>query len=735
MLPELSVSLATKLQAAPLALATQATNDGDDAASAFAAVLDALSIASVDTKVAATAGPPVVPAVIAMPAAAPATLPPEIVVSATTSLAVTATPATLPTEIIPAAAMVIEPAVPALFDDLIAALEQFAAVMPAATAVTPVAPTLPLVNSVFAPAATATIDSDTASPIEADAAELLDPPGNEAPQSGAVPATAALIAGFVEVLKSLKAEIVPASNQPALMAATSPLPPPPPALAKLPASTVAVHGDQTKFSAPTEVGAVSTPVIDVATTLLPAAPVDAAPGVATVPVISAVASVSITPAVAPQDASPALAPAPAVAVPAPLKALTDKLLALAQSVRIDAPAAAAKVESAARAIAALPPDIASAFAAAIKITGKSGPQAVAPPPTEPNAAPKPLAAAPAMSLPAPAPGVRVTATLPAAQLPQPAVAASVLATASTVEPRHTSKAAVSSAPLPLTAIAGVPLTGPIARSPKAGTLPLPAPAPAAATVATAAATATPASNPSPSAVSTAPAPPPQIPVLATMAVAAITPNSPAAVPASAKPEPKPKSAVTAAVAIAAPVGNQTLDTAVAGSAIAPTVTGAVQHTAQTLAAHTTYQPPFPQPNLPALAGHFLKKLGEGASSFEIRLDPSDLGRIDVKLDIDGKGGIIAKMLVEKPETLDLLQRDQRSLERALQQAGLDTQKTSLEFSLKQNGSGFSGGAGPGQQGHQAFGRPGAKSDDTEIPAPAGNPYRVTGPAGGVNLFV
>ena len=79
--------------------------------------------------------------------------------------------------------------------------------------------------------------------------------------------------------------------------------------------------------------------------------------------------------------------------------------------------------------------------------------------------------------------------------------------------------------------------------------------------------------------------------------------------------------------------------------------------------------------------------------------------------------------------------DQRSLERALQQAGLDTQKTSLEFSLKQNGHGSSGGTGHGQHGHQAFGLPGTKSNEPEIPAAAGHPYRLPGPAGGVNLFV
>ena len=55
--------------------------------------------------------------------------------------------------------------------------------------------------------------------------------------------------------------------------------------------------------------------------------------------------------------------------------------------------------------------------------------------------------------------------------------------------------------------------------------------------------------------------------------------------------------------------------------------------------------------------------------FEIRLAPEDLGRIDVKLDIDVHGGVKAHLIVDRPDTLSFLQRDAVSLERALDQAG------------------------------------------------------------------
>ena len=48
----------------------------------------------------------------------------------------------------------------------------------------------------------------------------------------------------------------------------------------------------------------------------------------------------------------------------------------------------------------------------------------------------------------------------------------------------------------------------------------------------------------------------------------------------------------------------------------------------------------------------------GSNRFEISLDPKDLGRIDVNLDIDKDNGTVtAHLTVDRPETLALLQRD------------------------------------------------------------------------------
>ncbi len=82
----------------------------------------------------------------------------------------------------------------------------------------------------------------------------------------------------------------------------------------------------------------------------------------------------------------------------------------------------------------------------------------------------------------------------------------------------------------------------------------------------------------------------------------------------------------------------------------------------------------------------LKSLA-GVNHFEIRLDPAELGRIEVRLDIDEDGGVKAHLTVDRVETLALLQRDARSLERAFEQAGLKPTDGSVDLSLRDGSHG------------------------------------------------
>ena len=58
-----------------------------------------------------------------------------------------------------------------------------------------------------------------------------------------------------------------------------------------------------------------------------------------------------------------------------------------------------------------------------------------------------------------------------------------------------------------------------------------------------------------------------------------------------------------------------------------------------------------------LAVEIATRAKDGKNRFEIRLDPPELGRIDVRLDIDGKGNVTSRLLVDRADTLDLLRRD------------------------------------------------------------------------------
>ncbi len=76
----------------------------------------------------------------------------------------------------------------------------------------------------------------------------------------------------------------------------------------------------------------------------------------------------------------------------------------------------------------------------------------------------------------------------------------------------------------------------------------------------------------------------------------------------------------------------------------------------------------------------------GEQNMIIRLDPPMLGKIRVTMSFGEDKTVKAKIIAEKPETLALLQRDAATLERGLNDAGLDLSKSdSLTFDLSADG--------------------------------------------------
>ncbi|MEM7652525.1 MAG: flagellar hook-length control protein FliK [Pseudomonadota bacterium] len=100
-----------------------------------------------------------------------------------------------------------------------------------------------------------------------------------------------------------------------------------------------------------------------------------------------------------------------------------------------------------------------------------------------------------------------------------------------------------------------------------------------------------------------------------------------------------------------------------------------------------------QPVQDQIAIQIRRAVDTGQDKISIRLNPSELGRIDVEMTRSADGQIQAVIKAEKSDTLDLLMRDARHLERAMADAGLKLDNSALSFQLASGGAG-----GEGQQG-------------------------------------
>ena len=136
--------------------------------------------------------------------------------------------------------------------------------------------------------------------------------------------------------------------------------------------------------------------------------------------------------------------------------------------------------------------------------------------------------------------------------------------------------------------------------------------------------------------------------------------------------------------------------------------------------------------LSGLAVEIAVSARSGKSRFEIRLDPADLGRIDVRIDVDRNGRVTSHLTVEKPETLSMLRQDAPQLQRTLDDAGLKTGNGGLQFSLRDQSSSGRDGDETGRNAQRLV-----ISDDETIPAAiAGRTYgRVLGSSSGVDIRV
>ncbi|MDY1009913.1 flagellar hook-length control protein FliK [Sphingomonas sp. CFBP9019] len=116
----------------------------------------------------------------------------------------------------------------------------------------------------------------------------------------------------------------------------------------------------------------------------------------------------------------------------------------------------------------------------------------------------------------------------------------------------------------------------------------------------------------------------------------------------------------------------------------------------------------------------------------VRLDPKDLGRIEVRLSFDGAGTLRAVVTADTPGALEMLRRESGDLGRALADAGLRSDAQSLRFDTRTPGGNDPGQRQPGADPRQPQTR--QRRADTEYQGFAETPiYRPLRTSGRVDL--
>jgi flagellar hook-length control protein FliK len=168
----------------------------------------------------------------------------------------------------------------------------------------------------------------------------------------------------------------------------------------------------------------------------------------------------------------------------------------------------------------------------------------------------------------------------------------------------------------------------------------------------------------------------------------------------------------------------------ANAAVAPALltTSSVQARAPTTGGSQTTVP------IAGLTVEIVSQFNAGSNRFDFRLDPPELGRINVRLDVDRDGKVTSRLVADRPETLDILRRNAPELERSLQQSGLKTADNGLQFSLRDQG-GFNAftGQNPYPQNGSPTGTTRMVAPDRDLPpVDGGHP---SGAATGIDIRV
>lgn len=148
--------------------------------------------------------------------------------------------------------------------------------------------------------------------------------------------------------------------------------------------------------------------------------------------------------------------------------------------------------------------------------------------------------------------------------------------------------------------------------------------------------------------------------------------------ANAAPSANTKDSFAAVAALAAQDGGEQMQapstpaSAIAGTELTPQSS---QVTAENVARAA--------PAAAQVSREIIRRFNGQTTSFELRLDPPELGKVEVRLEVSRDHKVTAVVAAENPAALAELARHARDLQQALQSAGLDLSDKGLSFDLKQ----------------------------------------------------
>jgi len=114
-------------------------------------------------------------------------------------------------------------------------------------------------------------------------------------------------------------------------------------------------------------------------------------------------------------------------------------------------------------------------------------------------------------------------------------------------------------------------------------------------------------------------------------------------------------------------------------------TAAAQKAQAPQAAQAPRQPQMPQAHevIDQIKVQIASQSKDGTDTIKVQLKPTELGSIEIKLDVAKDGTVTTVVTADNKDTLDLLKKDQSSLQKALTDAGLKSDLGSMTFNLRE----------------------------------------------------